>query len=320
LTANPIPIAGKRDERPKSGRRTSRNKLRLRRHVPLREAILGAFSGILLVARRCAATAAAEPAPSVHDFRKSLRRARSIIALLRPALGNTAVRGLTEELRSAFRKTNDIRDGDVLAATLAGLAGDDPELFVEAAEVAARLSAGPKAPDPESVLREAIPILRKLPAALEVTLPREYSTPELELGLARGYQRAQRAWVEASTSRTDTDFHEWRKRVKELRYQIELLASTGSPSLKARERPLGTLARELGEVTDQSLLCVQIEALDGAAGAGTGAGEGVGTPSRLLERARAVVRERSNALLAEGGPFFSDSPRIFARKVLAERG
>jgi CHAD domain-containing protein len=312
LTVNPIALAGTRDDHPKAGRRTSRSRLRLRRRVPLREAILGAFSGILVVARRCAATAAAEPARSVHDFRKALRRARSIVALLRPALGTTAARGLTEELRDAFRRTNEIRDGDVLSATLADLAGDDPQLFVEAAEVAARLSASPKSSPPEKVLREAIPILRKLPAALEVTLPREYSTAELERGLARGYLRAQRAWVEACKSRTDADFHEWRKRVKELRYQIEMLASTGSPSLKSREKPLGSLARELGEVTDQSLLCRQIEALDETSG--------TGTPSRLLERGRGVVRERSDTLLAKGGAFFSDSPRIFSRKVLAERG
>ena len=312
MSGNSIAIAGAPATRARSGRRAGKGKLRLRRNVPLREAIIGSFAGVLLVARRCTATADSEPARSVHDFRKSLRRARSVVALLRPALGRTAAGGLTEGLRSAFRSTSDLRDADVLTATLAGLAGDDPELFVEAAEVAARVSANSKDVRPEKVLREAIPILRRLPGALEVTLPREYSTPDLEEGLARGYRRAQRAWAAASERRTDAEFHEWRKRVKELRYQLELLASHGSSTLKAREKALGALARELGEVTDQALLCRRIESGDG--------GGAPGSASRLLERGRAAVRERSDELLSRGGAFFSDTPKAFARRVLAERG
>lgn len=300
------PAARRRATKPRGGG------LRLRRNVSLREGLLSAFSGILLMARRHAAATSLDPMRAVHDFRKSIRRARSVVALLRPALGRTAARGLAEELRRAFRDTGDLRDTDVLTATLAAVSGDDPELFVEAAEVAARLGANPKAADPGKVVRKALPILRRLPAALEVILPREYSTPDLERGLTRSYRRSQRAWTQAEQSRTDSDFHEWRKRVKELRYQVELLASTGSPSLKAREKALGVLARELGEVTDMSMLCRQIEAL--------AADGGSGIASRLLERGRALVRERSEALLTRGGEFFSDPPRAFALKALAERG
>ena len=311
MTGNPISIAGA----PAARRRTAKPRgggLRLRRHVPLREGLLSAFSGILLVARRHATAASVDPKRAVHDFRKSIRRARSVVALLRPALGRTAADGLAEELRQAFRDTGDLRDSDVLTATLAAVSGDDPELFVEAAEVAARLGANPKSADSGKIVRKALPILRRLPAALEVILPREYSTPDLEGGLTRSYRRSHRAWIQARDSRTDADFHEWRKRAKELRYQVELLASTGSPSLKAREKALGALARELGEVTDMSMLCRQIETLAAEGGSGIA--------SRLLERGRALVRERSDALLSRGAEFFSEPPRDFALKVLAERG
>jgi len=311
VTGNPISIAGA----PAARRRTTKPRgggLRLRRHVPLREGLLSAFSGILLVARRHATAASVDPKRAVHDFRKSIRRARSVVALLRPALGRTAADGLAEELRQAFRDTGDLRDSDVLTATLAAVSGDDPELFVEAAEVAARLGANPKSADSGKVVRKALPILRRLPAALEVILPREYSTPDLEGGLTRSYRRSHRAWIQARDSRTDADFHEWRKRAKELRYQVELLASTGSPALKAREKALGALARELGEVTDMSMLCRQIETLAAEGGSGIA--------SRLLERGRALVRERSDALLSRGAEFFSEPPRDFALKVLAERG
>ena len=84
MTGNPISIAGA----PAARHRTTKPRgggLRLRRHVPLREGLLSAFSGILLVARRHATAASVDPKRALHDFRKSIRRARSVVALLRPA-------------------------------------------------------------------------------------------------------------------------------------------------------------------------------------------------------------------------------------------
>jgi CHAD domain-containing protein len=315
LASDPIAFA---DAPPSRRRRKSRassaGKLRLRRNVLLRDALIAAFTGAIRAAERCAAAAPADPERAVHDFRKSIRRARSVVSLLRPALGRQAADGLDDELRRAFHDSSDLRDGDVLSSTLAELAGDDAELFVEAAEITARLGSPAPPEQAARIIKAARPILRRLPAALEVTLPRAYSTPDLEKGLERGYRRAQQALREAAESGTEEDFHTWRKRVKELRYQVELLASTGSPPLKAREKPLGALARELGEVTDLSVLCGQIEKLQPPAVPGEAPG------SRLLERGRAATRERSAALRSRGQELFADEPRAFALRVLAERG
>jgi CHAD domain-containing protein len=288
--------------------------LKLRRGVALRDAILSAFAGVIRAARRIAASSEENPEQAVHEYRKSIRRARSVLALLRPSLGRTATRGMTEELKRAFRDTGLLRDRDVLVATLSGLAGDDPVLFVEAAEFAARLSEGPDRPTPAKTLRGAAPILKLLPAALEVTLPRDYSTPDLERGLTRSFRRTRQSLTRAVETRADADFHEWRKRVKDLRYQVELLASSGSRLLKRREKALGELARELGGVTDLSVLCRELEALSLPAPAPEGQGV------RLLERGRELVRQRADALLSRGTELFAEAPRDFALRVLAERG
>lgn len=255
-------------------------------------------------ARRSALSADDDSRAAVHEFRKSIRRARSVVALLRPALGRTAAAGLVADLRAALSETSILRDTDVMVATLSGVAGDDPELFVEAAELAARMGEGER-PVPAEVLKRTLPVLRRLPHALEVVLPRDYSTPDLEQGLARGYRRVQQTLEDALLSRTDADFHQWRKRVKELRYQLELLASIASP-LKPREKVLGVLARELGETTDIAVMCGRLQA-DGRQG-------------RLLERGRGVLRERADALLERGRTTFTQSPEAFAREILAERG
>ena len=240
-----------------------------------------------------------------------------MVALLRPALGRKAASGLVAELRRALEETSALRDDDVLAATLSGIADGDPELFVEAAEFAARLSSHDRRPRPEKVLERAVRILRPLPPALSVVLARDYSTPELEAGLGRCYRRAQSALEQAQRTRADADFHEWRKRVKELRYAVELLSSSGSRPLKARDKALGDLARDLGEATDLAVLCAQLgaeEAPDAVPAATAGAG------TRLRARARDLQRQRADELLARGAPLFTQSPRVFALEVLAERG
>ena len=285
--------------------------MRLRRGLPLREAILAAFSGVVRSARSLAAAAEQNPEKAVHEYRKSIRRARSLLALLKPSLGVTATRGITEELKRAFQDTGLLRDRDVLVATLSGLA-DDPVLFVEAAEFAARLSDGLERPAPATTLRGAAPILKPLAAALEVTLPRNYSTPDLERGLTRTYRRTRQALERAVETKADADFHEWRKRVKDLRYQVEMLASSGSRLLKRREKALGELARDLGAVTDLSVLCRKLATLTPPSPDGQG--------PKLLEKGRGLVRQRADELLSRGAELLADAPRDYALKVLAERG
>src|SRR5262249_40131154 len=210
-----------------------------RRGVPLREAVLSAFKGAVLAARRIASAAEENPEEAVHEYRKSIRRARSLLALLKPSLGHTASRGIVEQLRTSFRETNVLRDRDVLFGVLSDIAGDDPAMFVDAAELTARLAQGKGGARPAKVVRRSVPIPKPLPPALEVTLPREFSTPDLERGLVRSYRRTKGSLERAVETRSDADFHDWRKRVKELRYQIELLASTGSRELKRRGKALG---------------------------------------------------------------------------------
>ena len=240
-----------------------------------------------------------------------------MIALLRPALGRKAATGLAAELRRSLEETSALRDDDVLTATLSGITDDDPELFVEAAEFAARLSARGPRPRPEKVLERAVSILRPLPAALSVVLPHDYSTPSLEAGLGRCYRRAQAALEVARTTRTETDFHEWRKRLKELRYAVELLASSGSRPLRAREKTLADLARALGEATDLAVLCGQLREDEAPEAVPA---DSAGAEPRLLSRARQLLQRKADELLDRGAPLFTQAPRTFALEVLAERG
>jgi CHAD domain-containing protein len=280
------------------------------RGVPLREGLLVAFARILSHARSCTRRAAEEPEESVHEFRKSVRRARALVSLVRPSLGKGAALGIAAELRRAFAETGPLRDADILLATLRSVPVEDPhraaveetlerERLLDGASAAAALNTGSR-------------ILQPLPGALRVTLPRDFAMDDLARGIARGYRRSQDALQRAAETRLLIDLHEWRKRVKELRYEIELLASSGSSESRDREKKLSALAEDLGRVTD---LVVLLAALGGREKAGT-----IPRADALVEAIRADIGTSSQDLIARGEELFAEAPTSFARQVLAERG
>ncbi len=293
-------------------RRGPRKRLALRRGVPLRQSVLLAFTAIIARARASARRAAVDPEESVHDFRKSIRRARAMVALLRPALGRMAATGLTSELRRAFRATGALRDQAILLSTLRSISSEDPARPAIEQTLQAELLGDGQPARAAQHLVAGTRALAPLPATLRVVLPQTFSVADLERGLARSVRRVHRTLNQAAASGLEADFHEWRKRVKELRYQIELLASTGSAELGRREDAFAILAEELGKVTDLIVLAAEL-----ARRQKTGSLPDATGLSRDIHQA---IRDRSRDLIARGQELFSESPKDFARQALAERG
>lgn len=288
-------------------------KLRLPRRRPLREGVLTAFSRVLGTARRCARGAGENPVAAVHEYRKALRRARAIIALLSPSLGKPAARGFTGHLQGAFRATNAFRDADILLQTLRAVpAAPEDDLARHAIEVALELEQRRTRAETAETLGRGVRALSGLPAALEVVLDPLFSTKNLERGLTRSRRRERRALDRARKTESDADLHEWRKRVKELRYQLELFASTGSRELKKREKALGQLAQDLGNLTDLIVLRSEIARRQQ---------EGAVPPApSLIDRMVRLSTLRSGEILQRGARLFEDEPKVFARQVIGERG
>jgi len=294
-------------------RRRRTGKLRLKPRRPLADALLGSFRNVVKSARGAARRAPEQPAEAVHEFRKSLRRADAVVALLRPALGKKASRGLTRRLRDVFRTTGAVRDAEILVAALAAMPRSDEEeagrRSLESELETRRAHALREAP---AILEKAVAGLPRVTAAFEVLLDPDVGAHELESGLARSRRRERAALERARQSGASEDLHRWRKRIKELRYELELLASTGSPELEERERALADLARRLGSVTDAIALASAIERRRDESGL-------VETPV-LLEKLRERIRQESGESLEKGPDLFEKGPRAFARRVVAERG
>ena len=283
----------------------------MRRSATLRESVLLAFARTLRYARRTARDAGTDPEEAVHEYRKSIRRARAVVALLRPALGRRAAAGIGGELRRAFAQTGALRDADVLLETLRLVPGEDPTR-TEIEEALGRERSEEGAGAAVKALEAGSLILKPLAESLRVVLPATFSMEDLDRGLTRSVRRVQETLETAARTRTDADFHDWRKRVKELRYQVEMLASSGSAALRRREKALSALAEDLGETTDLILL-------EAALARRMATGTMPDAPA-LTGAIHAMVAERTAALIARGQETFSEPPGALARQILAERG
>lgn len=209
-----------------------------------------------------------EFANAVHQSRKSMKRVRALLRLVRGELTervfgyeDRAIRDtgrLLAEVRSSFAVTEAgmlIRDlyGDLLAPStfdelLARLthrrdlieltALEDPQLIgrvVHNLEKAhSRYTAWPTDPDASAVYGLGI---RDDYAAIEP-------------GLHDTYSRGRTEMVAAYRSRTSYDFHEWRKRAKYLRHQIEFLAPLWPEVVVGLAATLDRLGEILGEDHD----------------------------------------------------------------------
>jgi CHAD domain-containing protein len=291
-------------------RRPAGRKLAMRRSSTLRESVLLAFARTIRYARSVARRAGDDPEEAIHEYRKSVRRARAVIALLRPALGRKAAAGISRELRRAFAETGTLRDSDVLLGTLRRVEESDPARS-EIETILGRESVQ-DSKKATRALEQGREILRPLPDALRVVLPESFSMEDLDRGLTRSARRVQETLARSEETRTDADFHEWRKRVKELRYQVEMLASSGSVAIKKREKRLSDLAEDLGEATDLILLEAALQRRIGAAEIPDAPALTGGIHSRIAESVR--------TLTARGREVFDEPPAAYARQLLAERG
>jgi CHAD domain-containing protein len=247
----------KRTRTPRAPQPAERGRLALDERLPLRVGLVAAFAGVVAYASAMADAAADDPDRAVHEVRKALRRALAVVRLARPALGEASYRALAADLRGALRGTSPLRDAAVLLPTLRSLP-DEPRTRAARRTLKRLLSAQGHAAAPSPALRarlrRSLRLLAPMPERLLACLPEKVRWRELAAGLSRSYRRTRRARRRAFRTGEDAHVHAFRKRVKELRYQLELLEEAHGRRPSRTRRELAALADALGEVTDLVVL------------------------------------------------------------------
>lgn len=188
----------------------------------LRRTMVTEFQATAEAARVAASNVDRDPVTAVHEYRKALRRARAVIALVAGALPRGERRALQRALREARRALGSARDQDVAPDTVSTIELDASDRDTANRVIAAAGEGVLPNAEIKQLLAEGAARAAAQVEALEAALPPTLSWDVIARGVRRVYGQARRARKRAKHS--TVAFHEWRRRTKELMYQLELLA------------------------------------------------------------------------------------------------
>lgn len=252
---------------------------------------------------------------AVHESRKSLKRLRAIVRLVRDEIGEKAYKRENACFREVGRALSGPRDSRVLIEALDSLAehnaGDEPDV----AAFRASLERAHEAVEAE--LSAGAPLLAELAAELRAA---EERVAEWRLrrrgfrivspGLERAYRRGRRAYRAALDDPSPEHLHEWRKRVKDLWYSAQILEAAAPRRMKKLARAAHELSDLLGE--DHDLVLLEERAREEGTRLQGGAAVALRT---MAERRRGELQARAFAM---GPDVYGKRPAAFVSRI--ERG
>lgn len=271
----------------------------------LRRTLVAEFAATAHAARDAAARVDANPTAAVHEYRKALRRARAVLALVAHALPRSERRAILRAVREARRALGTARDQAVVPETLSAVELDEVDRATAASIVSATGEAVPALPEIKQLLAEGAARAAAQVEALEASLPRTLPWAVVEHGVRDTFDAARRA--RKAAKRSTRAFHTWRRRTKELMYQLDLLAGYAGPRTADLHRDLENVADTQGPAVDLLMLRELVRT------------HGTGIAPDALDRLTSTLDEQLEDLVADsrraGREFFRRKPRRFARKL-----
>ncbi|HEY6636201.1 MAG TPA: CHAD domain-containing protein [Solirubrobacterales bacterium] len=257
--------------------------------------------------------AGTEAAEAVHEARKDVKKIRSALRLVRDQIGDEIWRRENDHYREVARTLSSFRDAEILVEALDGLAGrfgseaegrfdalrqqlesenraahDDGSLERAMAEAAAGLAAG----------RGRI-----------AQLPLEGDGWDLiGPGLHRTYRRGRKRLRAAEDEASVTNLHEFRKRVKDLWYQLRLIRDADKHMLGDLADHAHDLSDHLGDDHDLALLREVVQRRRAA----------FADPSdkrHLIEEIDQRRGELQFAAISLGERIYADKPKRFSKRL-----
>lgn len=195
----------------------------------------------------------AHDAPTtVHDTRKTVKKLRGLIRLVRPGFRDYAAENAA--LRAIGHTLAHLRDSDVMRQTLADLADGTAAFPTMAAALDAHSAA---ARDPAATTA-ATAAARDSLAALAARIPgwrirgKGFATPAR--ALAATHAAAQKALSRLADPPDADALHTFRKRAKDALYQYQLIEPLWPSAIGLRIRDLDRLTELLGQWNDLDVL------------------------------------------------------------------
>jgi CHAD domain-containing protein len=220
--------------------------------MDLRARLIGEFEHAVSAAKAAAALVDQGSTAAVHESRKALRRARAVLAMVAGALPGSERRAVRAALQGARRSLSTVRDHAVAPEALGSLTLDDRERETAKRVLDNAAEAIPALAEIRQLLGEAAARAAAQAEALTASLPPELSWDTVALGIERAYREARRARRLAKRSRPW--FHTWRRRSKELVYQLDFVAAHAGARTLAIRADLDAITDQLGQAVDLVML------------------------------------------------------------------
>jgi CHAD domain len=199
---------------------------------------------------------------AIHEARKSIKKMRAVMELIASDHGR-GLAGCEKRVRRVNRTLSGLRDADAMLAVLVKLRNKYRRLFDEHsfARVRRRLSshkqAAMKAAQDDGAWKTVDRELRKLRKKAKGWQPTHRRFGALRAGIHVTYRRGRKALARARKKQGAAEFHEWRKEMKALWYQLRLVERC-SPAIGKDVRVLHQAETWLGEDHNVAVLCEEL--------------------------------------------------------------
>ena len=198
---------------------------------------------------------------AVHDVRKRFKEIRGTLRLVRDELGEKTFRKENRAFRDAGRPLSELRDAKVLVDTLDNLL-EHFQGRVKAQEFAPlrrkllekRRQIRKKVLTQDHAVAEVVKEIREARKRVKKWPLENCGWSAVEGGVERVYAQGRKAMTRARENPTDESLHEWRKRSKDLRYELELLEPLWRETIGALAEQARHLTDLLGEDHDLAVL------------------------------------------------------------------
>jgi len=214
----------------------------------LRKALLREFGSAVQIAKDAVGAVDQGATTAVHAARKGLRRARAVLELVSGALPKSERRAVGKALQEARRALSSVRDHAVAPETLGALPLGDEDRATAKRILDNAAEALPAIQEIKQLLAESAARAAAQGEALEAALPAEIDFDVVLEGIRGVYAEARRA--RRAGKRSKQWFHNWRRRSKELGYQLELLAAHAGDRIAAIHSEIDGLSDTLGPAVD----------------------------------------------------------------------
>lgn len=254
-----------------------------------------------------------DPETGVHQARKSCKEIRALLRLLRPQIGVEAFRHHQARYRHVAGVLSGSRDAMVMVNTWRALQDERQELQADGFDRVTAMLTERAREDPLTSKGQAFFVDLALEMEAQRFLARDWQLPrrleDLKPNVRRLYRKARDAERRAQASDDIDDFHDFRKRSKDLFYSLRILIPLHDKRFKKQVQAFEAMTEVQGLANDHAVLSEYLETHR----------ESLGLAADDEQRLTAAIQDRLQALQARAHELakalLKDKPRVFVKRL-----